>query len=193
MKIGLTSKAILLVLPFLIYGCKSHTDGHSYKDCVDIDFSADTGPKECMYIVFHTSENRVPTKINKSNGKSYFTKVARERGFPSQSYHFIIYEDGQTDTLTKLNLNSKIDYWEKTCGVAGYNSISVHIVYVGGLNRWGMCKDTRTESQKYSGLLLQARLLDIFPKAKVVGHNNLNPDKGCPCFKMLEWLQSIKL
>lgn len=182
-----------MVLPFLIYSCNDDSLGHTYRDSVDLDFAADTQPRECKYIIFHTSENRVPSKINKSNGKSYFTRVARERGFPTQSYHFILYEDGQIDTLTKLNTNSKIDYWEKTCGVAGYNSVSVHIVYVGGLNRFGFCRDTRTEAQKYKGLLLQSKLQDIFPNADVVGHNDLNPDKGCPCFKMKEWLRTIKL
>ena len=184
----------VVLLPFVFYTCTDHRiNVHSYSDCVEPDFLADSGPKECLYIVVHTSENRVPTKITKKNGKQYFRNVAEDRGFPTGSYHFAAYENGEVDTLAYLNNNSKIEYFEKTCGVAGYNSRSVHIVYVGGLNRLRRCADTRTPEQQHSLLKLCLNLKAQFPKAEIVGHTELNPQKPCPCFNTSKWLQSLQL
>ena len=193
--IVMITMSVLLVLALFFYGCRRSLvmDSHDYASSVDIDFTADYMPKECKYIVVHTSDNYVPTKINKTNGRAYFDRVADERGFPTGSYHYAIYEDGSVDTLVKLNMNKYIEYWEKTCGVAGYNSVSIHIVYVGGKTRWTKYTDTRTPAQKLSMMKLIVFLQPRFPKAAVVSHNELNPDKPCPNFKASQWYQTMKL
>ena len=64
----------------------------------------------------------------------------------------------------------------------GHNSHSVGICYEGGLDADGNPADTRTDAQKRALSVLADRLKARFPKALIVGHHELNPEKACPCF-----------
>ena len=56
-------------------------------------------------------------------------------------------------------------------------------VAVGGLDDGGTTpKDTRTEAQKATLRKLIEQLHQRYPKALIVGHHDLNPQKACPCF-----------
>ena len=46
----------------------------------------------------------------------------------------------------------------------------------------GTPKDTRTEAQKATLRKLIEQLHQRYPKALIVGHHDLNPQKACPCF-----------
>lgn len=63
-----------------------------------------------------------------------------------------------------------------------HNSHSVGICYEGGLDADGNPADTRTDAQKRALSVLAGRLKARFPKALIVGHRELNPEKACPCF-----------
>ena len=63
-----------------------------------------------------------------------------------------------------------------------HNAHSVGVCYEGGLDANGKPKDTRTLEQKGALLALLRELKRQFPKALIVGHRDLNPMKGCPCF-----------
>lgn len=67
-----------------------------------------------------------------------------------------------------------------------HNAHSVGICYEGGLDAEGKPKDTRTLEQKGSLLALLRELRRQFPKALIVGHHDLNPMKGCPCFECVK-------
>jgi len=63
-----------------------------------------------------------------------------------------------------------------------HNAHSLGICYEGGLNARGQPADTRTLAQKLAMLQLLEVLHRKYPKALIVGHHDLNPQKDCPCF-----------
>ena len=67
-----------------------------------------------------------------------------------------------------------------------HNSHSIGVCYEGGLDADGKPKDTRTMEQRGSLLALLRELRRQFPKALIVGHRDLNPMKGCPCFECMK-------
>lgn len=63
----------------------------------------------------------------------------------------------------------------------GHNAHSIGVCYVGGLDSQMRPADTRTPAQREALIRLIRQLLDMFPKARVLGHCNLAA-KACPCF-----------
>ena len=89
-------------------------------------------------------------------------------------YHFYITRDGEIHrgrALEKVGAHCR-----------NHNTHSIGVCYEGGLDANGKPKDTRTLEQKGALLALLRELKRQFPKALVVGHRDLNPMKGCPCF-----------
>jgi N-acetylmuramoyl-L-alanine amidase len=84
--------------------------------------------------------------------------------------------------------------------VMGFNATTLGVSYVGGIDRAGAAKDTRTNAQKAAILALVRKLAIRYPKAKILGHRDLSPDKNhngiiepsewikqCPCFSARSW------
>ena len=102
----------------------------------------------------------------------------RQRGFDCIGYHFYITVDGTIWTgrpLSQVGAHCK-----------GYNAHSIGICYEGGLDEEGRPCDTRTLLQKAALVALINKLREIYPNADVVGHNDLNLHKACPCFSAVE-------
>ena len=96
-------------------------------------------------------------------------------GWKNPGYHYIIDRFGNVVNLLPIELVSN--------GVQGYNSQTINISYVGGIDKSGRPKDTRTEAQKQSILKLLKELRVKFPKAKIQGHRDFpNVKKACPSF-----------
>lgn len=96
-------------------------------------------------------------------------------GWKNPGYHYIIDRFGNVVNLLPIELVSN--------GVQGYNSQTINISYVGGIDKNGKPKDTRTEAQKQSILKLLKELRIKFPKAKIQGHRDFpNVKKACPSF-----------
>ena len=96
-----------------------------------------------------------------------------QRNFADIGYHYVIYLDGTVHKgrpLEKAGAHCK-----------GYNAHSIGICYVGGLDRQGKPKDTRTAAQKAALLTLIRELRQRFPHATVHGHREF-ANKACPCF-----------
>lgn len=79
-------------------------------------------------------------------------------------------------------------------GVKGYNSTSINVAYVGGIDSKLNPVDNRTAEQKVSLLKLLKEIKGRYPKAEVMGHRDISPDKNgngivdpwerikaCPC------------
>jgi N-acetyl-anhydromuramyl-L-alanine amidase AmpD len=111
----------------------------------------------------------------------------KARGFNEIGYHFVVYLDG--------SVHKGRDISQIGAHVAGQNSNSIGICYIGGLDKDGKPKDTRTGEQKKSLYQLVTELKSQFPKAHVSGHRDYSPDlngdgvieewewiKACPCF-----------
>lgn len=95
------------------------------------------------------------------------------RGFAKIGYHYVIYLDGSIH----------VGRGEEQIGAhcLGHNATSIGICYIGGLDKDGKPKDTRTPDQKKALNDLVDDLKMKYPKAKVYGHNKFAA-KACPCF-----------
>ena len=103
----------------------------------------------------------------------------RHRGWKDIGYHYYIERDGRI-------------YPGRSEAAVGahcqnHNSHSIGICYEGGLNTLGQPADTRTEAQKTALTALLKNLHQRYPRALIVGHHTLNPQKQCPCFDTQEY------
>lgn len=98
----------------------------------------------------------------------------RERGYRAIGYHYVIYRDG---SVHKGRADSE-------CGAhcQGHNAHSIGVCYIGGTDKSGKPKDTRTAAQKEALLTLLKQLKKQYPKATIHGHRYYNPNKACPSF-----------
>lgn len=97
----------------------------------------------------------------------------KERGWSDIGYHYVVYLDGSIHEGRNVNISG--------AHCTGHNSHSVGVVYVGGLDKNGKPKDTRTAAQKTALLKLLRQLKALYPKATIHGHREF-ANKACPCF-----------
>lgn len=134
-------------------------------------------------IVIHCSA----TKENETFTEMELEKSHRQRGLNGIGYHYYIRRDG--------NIKSTRPVRKPGAHARGHNLDSIAICYEGGLNQRGVPKDTRTEWQKHSMIVLIRALLTDFPMCHICGHRDLPqiPDdnsliepeswlRECPCF-----------
>lgn len=99
----------------------------------------------------------------------------KERGFAKIGYHYVIYLDG--------SVHKGRDESEIGAHTLGQNANSIGICYIGGLDKDGNPKDTRTALQKTALLKLVGELKTKYPSATIHGHNEYAA-KACPCFNV---------
>ena len=144
-------------------------------------------------IVIHCSATREGQDVRASD----IDKMHKERGFSCIGYNYVIDLDGRIEAGRPLTMNGAHC---NTKGLSGksYNLHSIGICYVGGLDRNGNPKDTRTREQKIALHNLVYLLMDEYPNIKeVIGHRDASPDKNgdgkitqnewikqCPCFSV---------
>ena len=124
-------------------------------------------------IVIHCSA----TRANCSYTVDDCRRDHRDRGYADIGYHYYIARDGEVHTGRPLN--------QVGAHARGFNQYSIGICYEGGLDNDGRPADTRTPPQRTSLDQLLTYLKVAFPQARIVGHNQLNPHKACPCFEVL--------
>ena len=134
-------------------------------------------------------------KINKiivhcsatTEGQDIKTRTIRDwhvlgNGWDDIGYHYVIELDGSLHTGRDESING--------AHCKGHNSESIGICYVGGLDKNGKPKDTRTDAQKSAMLSLIKRLKTKYPDAIVYGHNDVS-SKACPCFDAKEEYRNV--
>lgn len=146
-----------------------------------------------QYLVIHCTATPEGREVSAAEIRRWHTAPVSQggRGWKQVGYTDMVHLDGRVERFVNNNEDAQVDAWEVTNGAAGYNSISRHIVYVGGCNKAGKPKDTRTEAQCEA---LKRYVEDFharFPQVKIVGHHELNPSKACPSFDVPTWLRSI--
>lgn len=122
------------------------------------------------YIVVHSTA----THEGQDFTVEQIRKVHKGKGWGDIGYHYVVYRDGT------LHLGRDVDL----AGVhaRNYNAHSIGIVYVGGCEKTSSkAKDTRTQAQKATLRETLEKLRALYPKAKIVGHKNLNAT-ACPSF-----------
>lgn len=115
------------------------------------------------------------------------------RGWKKVGYSDMIHLNGGVENLIPYNEDNNVDPWEISNGAAGYNSTSRHVVYVGGVDKEGKPKDTRTDEQKATLIKYVKDFHRRHPNAEIVGHHQLDPGKACPSFDVPSWVKSIRL
>lgn len=98
-----------------------------------------------------------------------------ERGFRGIGYHYVIKLDGTIENGRPEN--------EVGAHCLGHNKNSIGVCYVGGCDKDMRPKDTRTQQQRVSLILLLANLKKKYPNATVRGHNEF-VNKACPSFSV---------
>lgn len=133
------------------------------------------------YIVVHCTATQPGATIE--NIKKYWRE---QRGWgDTPGYHYIIKADGEVVQLLGEDKNSN--------GVYQHNSQCINIAYIGGIDKTGQAKDTRTRAQENALFALIIRLTEKYSGAKVLGHRDF-PDvkKACPCFDVKTWLSEYE-
>jgi len=92
-------------------------------------------------------------------------------------YHYVVRREGTIEKGRPLELAG--------AHVRNHNRHSIGICYEGGRDAAGKTADTRTPEQKAALRTLVGQLKGMFPKALVVGHRDLDPQKECPCFDVV--------
>jgi len=126
--------------------------------------------REIDKIIIHCSATPEQVHFDASR----IDKWHRDRGWSGIGYHYVILLDGTIEYGRDI---------EKTgAHTLGQNTGSIGICYIGGMDKeMKSSKDTRTDAQKDSLLLLLKTLKRFHPDAKIYGHRDFS-SKSCPSF-----------
>ena len=133
--------------------------------------------RNIKYIVIHCTATPQTTTIESI--KRYWKE---QRGWgDTAGYHYIIEADGEVTQLVDEAKNSN--------GVYMHNSECLNIAYIGGIDKDGKPKDTRTPRQENAMFDLIVTLTEKYKGAKALGHRDFpNVAKACPSFDVKTWL-----
>jgi N-acetylmuramoyl-L-alanine amidase len=136
--------------------------------------------REIREIIIHCSA----TPENKSFTAKDIDTWHKQRGYNGIGYHYVIRLDGSIENGRGLEQIGAHAY--------GHNAFSIGICYIGGCDEKMNPKDTRTPEQVVSIIKLLQVLMQKYPKAKIIGHNEIS-DKACPSFDVQEWLKTVEI
>lgn len=135
-------------------------------------------------IIIHCTATREGQDVRASD----VDKWHKERGWQMIGYNYLIDLDGTVEEGRPLTMSG--------AHTKGWNNRSIGICYVGGLDKKGNPKDTRTPAQKKALNDLVYKLFEQYPTiTDIMGHRDTSPDlngdgaitpnewiKACPCF-----------
>ena len=121
-------------------------------------------------IIVHCSANKAGSALRMKDIDRYH----RSLGWKGCGYHYVIPTDGTIETGR--------DEAEVGAHCRNHNRHSIGVCYIGGLSADGKPEDTRTEAQRTALRKLLEVLHRKYPRALIVGHRDLDPQKACPCF-----------
>lgn len=120
-------------------------------------------------IILHCSDTKEGLNFNINDIRRWH----KAQGWKDVGYHYVICLDGTVEqgrSLEEIGSHCK-----------GHNAHSIGICYIGGLDKNGRPKDTRTIQQKAALCDLLNKLCKKFPDATIHGHKEFAA-KQCPCF-----------
>ena len=131
-------------------------------------------PQDIDAIIIHCSATREGQDVRASD----IDKWHKEKGWKMIGYNYVIDLDGKIEVGRPLSMGGA------HCNTAGlsnrpYNKHSVGICYIGGLDKAGHAKDTRTNAQKLAMQKLVMELLHKYPITDILGHRDASPDRKC--------------
>ena len=121
-------------------------------------------------------------------GKNYHAKDIdkwhKAKGWKCIGYHYVIDIDGTIEFGRPVE--------QIGAHTVGHNAYSIGICYIGGLDKKGNAKDTRTAEQKKALYELLYELKLKYPKARIGCHNEF-ASKACPCFSREQLMNELNL
>ena len=121
-------------------------------------------------IVIHCSAVRPDQMSSAAQIDSWHRKQGWKLGI---GYHYVVRRNGEIEPGRPE--------WLIGAHCKNHNAHSIGVCYEGGLDIRGQPADTRTAEQKAAMRWLLRQLRRSYPKALIVGHHDLNPQKACPC------------
>ena len=133
---------------------------------------------ETKYIVVHCSQTRPSQKI----GAKEIDRWHRERGWLKIGYAKVIKRDGTVEQGR--------DDDELQAHVKNYNHVSTSVCLVGGAKEedWKQGEDNFSSEQWESLKKVLEEQVIKYPKARIVGHYELDERKTCPNFNVRGYL-----
>lgn len=137
--------------------------------------------KTTDFIIIHCTATRPSQDI----GVNDIRHMHMTRGFSDIGYHFVIRRSGEICAGRDRDLIG--------AHAKGYNARSIGVALVGGVHetkmqgRWPAPESNFTEAQWEALDETVDALLEAFPGASVIGHNEVAA-KACPSFDVQEWL-----
>ena len=124
-------------------------------------------------IILHCSA----TPENKNFTVEDITKWHKAKGWDGCGYHYVIHLDG--------TIHSGRPIGKAGAHCLGHNSNSIGICYIGGVDKSNKPKDTRTDAQKKSLVILVHELLAKYNLKLCQVHCHYEyAAKACPSFKL---------
>ena len=124
-------------------------------------------------IIVHCSANKAGSALRLADINRYH----RSLGWKGCGYHYVIPTDGTIETgRNEIEVGAHCK---------NHNRHSIGVCYIGGLSVDGKPADTRTDAQRTSLRKLLEQLHRRYPDALIVGHRDLEPQKTCPCFDVV--------
>jgi len=137
--------------------------------------------RNIKYIVVHCTATQPNATIE--NIKKYWREVRGWKDTPG--YHYIIKADGEVVQLLDEDKNSN--------GVYQHNSVCISVAYIGGIDKVGKPKDTRSKAQEHALFDKIVELTETYSGAQVLGHRDFpEVKKECPCFDVKAWLANYE-
>lgn len=126
--------------------------------------------REIKEIILHCSD----TPEGRDDHAADIRRWHKAQGWKDIGYHYVIDLDGTVEPGRDVS--------EAGAHTQGHNANSIGVCYIGGrCADAGTPKDTRTDAQKASLLLLLKYLRSKYPDAKIYGHRDFAA-KACPSF-----------
>ena len=129
------------------------------------------------YVVVHCSEspnNRVDLRLDSAGAIHQWHK---ERGWSGIGYHYVIDENANIHNGRPVFKDTKT-FWEGA-HTLGHNHESIAICLIG---------NDYFYPEQLKALFNQIHeLLEIWPDLLVAGHNNLDSNRTCPNFDVIDW------
>jgi len=149
--------------------------------------------KKLQLLIIHCTATKEGVNVSSDTIRKWHTAPKPQgRGWKQVGYSEMIHLDGTIEQLVPYDDDNEVDAWEITNGASGVNSIARHIVYVGGVDKNGKAKDTRTEAQKKALEMYVKAHTTLQPQWKIAGHYHF-ANKACPSFKVEKWLEEIRI
>lgn len=133
-------------------------------------------------IILHCSATKEGVDVKTETIKSWHVNG---NGWKDIGYNKVIELDGSVHDGRKIGTTG--------AHCIGHNTNSIGICYVGGLDKNGNPKDTRTAEQRFALFKLVDELCKTYniPDEQIYGHYQF-ANKSCPCFDIVQFRKELK-